>query len=461
MIRKNKNEQGQAIVLIVFAIVGLIGLTALTVDGGMAYSNRRHAQNAADTAALAAARAKIREEPWKGAALVIASENGFTDLFADETSSDEQINVEVYGCEEEIAWTACGDYATDENYLLVRITSVVNTTFSRVIGIQQVTNRVHAVARTKPLTNDPTMFGNAMISLMCGCKNENNWPKDPFTLTGNSTTVVGGSGVFVNSDCAGAFNATNPGSSLEAEDGGVCVVGSASTHSQYQGTPPNSFCGEPYPCPPPIVFPNKNACDLNKNGQVDSNERGDVVQVVGGPNPEYLASPGYISNFPKNGAPGKVVMPQGVYCLEGNVSLNAGWSLTSDSIENGMHDQYDEGVLIIVLDGKFDMNGASYLNLHAINDPSYDPQLQNLLIYLPPGNEEGLTINGSANSNLTGSIWAPSSHCSISGNSGSVGINSQIMCFTMSTAGDGQLNISYNQNENHIITVPPSVELTK
>ena len=56
MIRNMKYQHGQAIVLIVVGIVGLIGMTALAIDGGNAYSDRRHAQNAADTAAFAAAR---------------------------------------------------------------------------------------------------------------------------------------------------------------------------------------------------------------------------------------------------------------------------------------------------------------------------------------------------------------------------------------------------------------------
>ncbi len=36
-------EKGQALILIVLAIVGLIGLTALAIDGGNAFMNRRHA----------------------------------------------------------------------------------------------------------------------------------------------------------------------------------------------------------------------------------------------------------------------------------------------------------------------------------------------------------------------------------------------------------------------------------
>ena len=57
----NKNsEKGQALVIIALSAVGLFAFTALAIDGSRVFSDRRHAQNAADTAALAAALAKIR-----------------------------------------------------------------------------------------------------------------------------------------------------------------------------------------------------------------------------------------------------------------------------------------------------------------------------------------------------------------------------------------------------------------
>ena len=45
------SERGQAIVLIAAAIVALIAITGLAVDGGLAFADRRQAQNAADSAA--------------------------------------------------------------------------------------------------------------------------------------------------------------------------------------------------------------------------------------------------------------------------------------------------------------------------------------------------------------------------------------------------------------------------
>ncbi len=50
-----ENEQGQAIVILAFAMIVLLAFAALAIDGGNAYVNRRRAQNAADAGALAGA----------------------------------------------------------------------------------------------------------------------------------------------------------------------------------------------------------------------------------------------------------------------------------------------------------------------------------------------------------------------------------------------------------------------
>jgi Flp pilus assembly protein TadG len=59
MFRKMNGQRGQALILITFAMIALIAMVGLAVDGSMAFSDRRHAQNAADTAALAGAMTKV------------------------------------------------------------------------------------------------------------------------------------------------------------------------------------------------------------------------------------------------------------------------------------------------------------------------------------------------------------------------------------------------------------------
>lgn len=48
-----KGEQGQAIIILAMAMIGLLGIVGLALDGGMLYWNQRRAQNGADAAAVA------------------------------------------------------------------------------------------------------------------------------------------------------------------------------------------------------------------------------------------------------------------------------------------------------------------------------------------------------------------------------------------------------------------------
>src|SRR3990172_587965 len=52
---KRRGERGQALILFVLALAVLLGFVALAIDVGLAFQERRNAQNGADAAALAAA----------------------------------------------------------------------------------------------------------------------------------------------------------------------------------------------------------------------------------------------------------------------------------------------------------------------------------------------------------------------------------------------------------------------
>ena len=70
-------ERGQAIILIVFTIIGLIGVSALAVDGVNAFIDSRRADTAASAAALTAALTRIEGGDWRAAALATALANGY------------------------------------------------------------------------------------------------------------------------------------------------------------------------------------------------------------------------------------------------------------------------------------------------------------------------------------------------------------------------------------------------
>src|SRR6478672_5690457 len=54
-----KARQGQAAILIALAILALLAVVGLAIDGGAAYAQRRAAQNSADAAALSATRVML------------------------------------------------------------------------------------------------------------------------------------------------------------------------------------------------------------------------------------------------------------------------------------------------------------------------------------------------------------------------------------------------------------------
>ena len=98
----NKHEKGQTLIIIALAMIALIGFTALAIDGGRVFSDRRHSQNASDTAAFAAALARVRANPsWKQVGLDRAAVNDYV--------NDGTTEVEVYLCSEweTLSGTSC------------------------------------------------------------------------------------------------------------------------------------------------------------------------------------------------------------------------------------------------------------------------------------------------------------------------------------------------------------------
>ena len=53
LIKTKNGEEGQVLAFLAVCFVVLLGFAALAIDGGMVFSDRRHAQNAADASSLA------------------------------------------------------------------------------------------------------------------------------------------------------------------------------------------------------------------------------------------------------------------------------------------------------------------------------------------------------------------------------------------------------------------------
>jgi Flp pilus assembly protein TadG len=77
---RTRDERGQLIVIFALALVALVAMVGLVLDGGSTFAQRRSEQNAVDLAALAAANDLIVNQggaDWVGTARSVAKENGY------------------------------------------------------------------------------------------------------------------------------------------------------------------------------------------------------------------------------------------------------------------------------------------------------------------------------------------------------------------------------------------------
>jgi Flp pilus assembly protein TadG len=77
-----RHERGQLVVIFAFALVAIVVMVGLVLDGGSAFAQRRSQQNAADLASLAGANAYMLTNDSNAAtsaALAVSAENGWTD----------------------------------------------------------------------------------------------------------------------------------------------------------------------------------------------------------------------------------------------------------------------------------------------------------------------------------------------------------------------------------------------
>jgi Flp pilus assembly protein TadG len=75
-----RDQRGQIIVVFALALVAIVAMVGLILDGGSAYAQRRSEQNAVDLAALAAANDLIVNQgsaDWVGTARTVAKQNGY------------------------------------------------------------------------------------------------------------------------------------------------------------------------------------------------------------------------------------------------------------------------------------------------------------------------------------------------------------------------------------------------
>lgn len=449
-------QRGQALVLIALAAVGLFAFAALAIDGGAVFSDRRHSQNASDTAAYAAALARVRSNPnWKQVGQDRAKDNGYD-------SSDGVTEVKVYSC---LEWKTSPDnpnYSEDckglpanptnairDEYVYVRIKSVVNLLFAPVIGWTEITNYTDAVVRATVPEVTEWFNKMALVSANTTCPGPGDF--GPFETGGSSNTVVTNSGVWVNAACDESF-VDNGGGTLTTTKG-ICLVG------EYDSWPPLSGI---YPEPTPNCG---KQIDISQYWMPDSDPAlldpycstaGDIIGSGG----NYMATPGSFGGgaFPAKSPSGTLKLQKGIYCFDSGISLNAGWEITTDLNDDGVFDPVTEGVFFYVRGGDVSFNGGMSLELHAMTSAAggFPSQLLRYLIFVPASNEANIELAGTGDSTFTGMVLAPTSNIDLKGDSTGLDLHTQIIALNTRISGNGTVDITYDPND-----LPPAIIMPK
>ena len=419
-----KQESGQVIILLLLAMVGLLGISALAIDGGMLYSDRRYIQNAADTGALAGAGVVgkyfhdngIYAQDWDCNVTGGHVDNAMGLAYA---KADETTKYNAPDHENVVVNVWCDD-ANMMVIVEVGATKITPTSLTHMVFRDALKNAVTAHASVKPRT--PFVAGQSIISLTENCGNAN----DRGTVVGGGATVnVIGGGMWSNS-CL-IFD----GSNIEVNAGSL-------THIR-----PEEEGG--------VVY---NGSDHEINGDIIEGDDPITVEIEQ-PKCEDLANDYGNYSGPGNIQPGRynrihvasgdLTMSPGLYCINDGGFTFQGNNLTG------------YGVTIVVLGHhSFSTAASSTVKLHApivgceTNDPSCSPAVGGLLLWRETDrNPDEVSLLGNSDSEFVGTVYAPNSTIKIGGNadlSNPTDYSTQLIGNTVRMMGNSAVNITYNDS---------------
>ena len=330
---KKKFESGQAIIMLVFAVIGLVGFTALAIDGGMVYSDRRHAQGASDAASLAG-----------GGFAALSLENySFTfenfnclnpELNPTNSDPNSLVNKSIttainraisndYTNAQVTITAVCEDNGTglEKQYLdfTTEIIRDTNTALIHIVYDGPAINQVRSTVRVRPRI--PFAFGNAIVALN---KEDCQGQQNGATFHGNADIVIEGGGIWTNGCLRG-----NGGPDVDVTGGDITYGGSVIGIHLFYPTPQHTST---------------------------------LINVDDLEIPEARCDDGRAHNVNANAIDGD--LDPGLYCISGDVRINGNDVLTGT------------GVTLYLLNGGLTINGNATVQLTApVPDPDPTPAL--------------------------------------------------------------------------------------
>jgi len=399
------SERGQAIVMIAIMLVVILGFTALAVDGGRLYSERRAAQNAADASVLSAALTKCTNGNITAAAQQIAAANGY--------NNDGVRNIVTVNNP-----PLSGTYANNVKYVEVIIETKVDPGFAFFFHPEPFSLNGRAVSHCNISASSGstagTPYNNAIVTT-------SEHECSAVLLGGNGDITVTGGGVFINSDCTGG----NPALKLGGNGGLIAhpinLVGGYKeggggklSEAPTKVSPITDYWDVPIPAKP------AGTCTNFKAGKSN-----------------VTLNPGLYCGMDISSS-GNVTLNPGVYYIQ-----SGGFKMSGDGSVTG------NGVFIYVDGGSFAVTANGNFVLTAPTSGDY----KGLALYVDDAKKNLVDMSGNGNMTVTGTIYAPHSRVKITGNGSNQTITAQIVSDTLEVGGNGNITINYDATKFY---VPPA-----
>ena len=408
-----KSESGQALVFIVLVFVGLLGFVGLAIDGGRLFSERIQAQNAADNAALAAARALCIGQDLTSAALTVAAANGFD-------NNGTTNSVTIYRP------PTSGGYTGDSNALEVIINSTIPSGFISLVYRNPIQETSRSVSRCTPSHLDAVCDGNAIIAL-------HTTQSGSLDLNGNGNVTVDPGGVFVNSNSTSAMRLIGNGS-ISADT--ISIVGGWSDTGN----------GSASPTPITGVAP---ITDCLASVAAPTRPGGSCTTISLKGNDDLTIDPGFYCSISLTGN-GTLTMNPGIYYIQNEVIVK------EDEISaTGNGNIIAHEVMIYLKTGSIKLTGNGDFDITAPTSGPY----AGMALFMDRANSSAVILTGNGTSASMGTIYASASPITLTGNGSATVFNSQIIGNTITLNGNGNINVNYDPNQNYMINVPPSIDL--
>jgi hypothetical protein len=487
--QQGSTERGQALVIVAFSMIVLLGIGALVVDLGLSWMLRRQEQNAADPAAIAAARyveegdTAATRTKMNTAACFYAQQNGFFEGDASCATAFSDGNLTVNWPP---AGPLAGDFVGRAEMVQVIIKSSHPSFFGRVFGQPRAEVRTGAIAaRESHSSNSNSLIALDPDSCAAGFVHGNGRVVIEPVENPDTGDPFSGGYVHVNSSCGGgAFNdacsngsgafkkAGNAGSLIDAphiyihgtcEQAGGTVASPVTEGAPQIGDPLAGLIGPRQEDYPAGYCPRKQG-SLIVYDQVQPTSAGCQFNVN---NMTATLTPGvYYGGWTFTGNNVTLKLQPGIYIIAGG-GVSASGSATISSI--GSDPTADPArVLIFSTDnttdptctpalarcvqGAINLSGQSSLKIWGLDSGPF----RGLMMWQDGDGthpDAPLSIVGQGAMNIAGTIYAPAAHVTLLGNGTSTATAAvQIISWTWEIGGNGDLYMPYDPDQLYRIT---------